>query len=702
MLCLNLLNTADSFATMYPQSGRLIGPAIRTVYYKSSWTATEEPINIQISFENDNSDTKTYYVKNKTEYLFGVDGDDASSSNVSLTQLPRSAFMTSGYAWRNYKFTISGNITSSSLSTYTITAAKNTCNLKLLRFKYQLVYNANGGSGTVPSTWKSGWTDSGCSEPTSSGSVPHNLNDDISYSTTHELSYPDGGLLTKTAYTHVGWSYSATGSKITGGVATISGSGHAHIDSDSNPVSTTVYAVFLPTGYTATFDNNGGSGATSATFNIEQSLALPTPTRAGYTFAGWKVTSASGNWSSGDTYTGSSVPAGKYGNVTFTAQWAANTYTVTFDYNGGSGSPASSTFRTGEAVSLPTATMVGSTFAGWKVTSASGNWTSSDVYTGSSVSAGKYGNVTLTAQWTIGKYTVSYDGNGATSGTTGDQSFTYGTAQNLRANGFSRTLTVSFDGQGGTPASSSLSSSSTFKGWEDRGRIIYGGTTYEYTQFDAPYYSNTYGDLYNAFGYNKYNLISHYVNNGKGEGRSPKGSTPGLYPPVALVNNLSTESGYTVPLYANWTDNPITLPEATREHYTFKGWYTSATGGTKIGDAGESYLPTSTAVTLYAQWELANSSITITRSGLSAGESAIYTVVGGGVSYTVVLTGEDASATLADLPTDTYTVTENSWSWTSQTPASQTADITGGHTFSFTASKKSDQPLNAEGSKKNW
>lgn len=303
---------------------------------------------------------------------------------------------------------------------------------------------------------------------------------------------------------------------------------------------------------------------------------------------------------------------------------------------------------------------------------------------------------------TANKYVVSYNGNGATTGTVGNQDFVYGTAQNLRANGFARTLTVSFDGQGGTPASSSLSSSSSFNGWEDRGRIIYGGTTYAYTQFDAPYYSNGYSDLYAAFGYNKYSLISHYINNGKGEGRSPKGSTPGLYPAAALVNNLSTEAGYTVPLYANWTDNAITLPSATKDHYKLDGWYTSASGGTRVGGAGDSYVPTSTSVTLYARWTLADANVVITRSGLAEGESAIYTVTDGTRTYTVILTGPDASATLANLPIGTYTVAENGWSWNSQIPAPQSADITGGHTFSFTASKKSDQPLNAEGSKKNW
>lgn len=249
---------------------------------------------------------------------------------------------------------------------------------------------------------------------------------------------------------------------------------------------------------------------------------------------------------------------------------------------------------------------------------------------------------------TLNKYTVSYNGNGSTSGSMADQSFVYGTAQNLRVNGFTRTLTVSFDGQGGTPASSSLSSTSEHIGWAT----------------------------------------------------SSTGAV--VYQPVQSVNNLTTTPGATVTLYAKWTDKAVTLPSATKEHYKLDGWYTSASGGTRVGGAGDSYVPTSASVTLYARWSLADANVVITRSGLAEGESAIYTVTGGGRTYTVILTGPDASVTLEKLPIDTYTVTESGWSWNSLIPAPQSADITGGHTFSFTAAKKTDQPLNSESSRKNW
>ena len=55
-------------------------------------------------------------------------------------------------------------------------------------------------------------------------------------------------------------------------------------------------------------------------------------------------------------------------------------------------------------------------------------------------------------------------------------------------------------------------------------------------------------------------------------------------------------------LTASYTHTGITLPTPTKDGYTFKGWYTSSSGGTKVGDAGNIYTPTGN-ITLYARWE---------------------------------------------------------------------------------------------------
>ena len=53
--------------------------------------------------------------------------------------------------------------------------------------------------------------------------------------------------------------------------------------------------------------------------------------------------------------------------------------------------------------------------------------------------------------------------------------------------------------------------------------------------------------------------------------------------------------------YATSAATAVTLPTAKRSGYIFAGWYTAASGGTRVGGAGDSYTP-SANVTLYAQW----------------------------------------------------------------------------------------------------
>ena len=172
--------------------------------------------------------------------------------------------------------------------------------------------------------------------------------------------------------------------------------------------------------YTITFAPNGGSVTpTSKTFTINDSISLPTPTRTGYTFSGWKVTEKAdvSNWTLNDVYTGTSIPSGKYGNVTLTAQWTVNTYTITYKYNNGA-ADTTAKYTIEQSITLPSPTKTGYTFAGWKVTTAGGNWKTTDsVYKGT-VAAGKYGNVTLTAQWVANTYTITYVYNNGSANTT--------------------------------------------------------------------------------------------------------------------------------------------------------------------------------------------------------------------------------------------------------------------------------------------
>ena len=77
---------------------------------------------------------------------------------------------------------------------------------------------------------------------------------------------------------------------------------------------------------------------------------------------------------------------------------------------------------------------------------------------------------------------------------------------------------------------------------------------------------------------------------------------------TVMVNSASLPT-YTVTYDANGGScsttsenaSSVALPTPTRDGYTFNGWYTAATGGTLVGAAGDSYTP-SADITLYAQW----------------------------------------------------------------------------------------------------
>ena len=85
-------------------------------------------------------------------------------------------------------------------------------------------------------------------------------------------------------------------------------------------------------------------------------------------------------------------------------------------------------------VKLATATKPGYTINGWYDAASGGNKVGN-----ANADYTPTGAKTLYAHWTANSYTVNYNGNGATSGSTASSSHTYDTAKNLTANGFSKT-----------------------------------------------------------------------------------------------------------------------------------------------------------------------------------------------------------------------------------------------------------------------
>ena len=146
---------------------------------------------------------------------------------------------------------------------------------------------------------------------------------------------------------------------------------HAYIDNNSSyatgeksSTNTNVAIAALPT-YTISYNANGGTGVPSSQtkwHGTPITLATSTPTKNGHTFVHW-------NTKSNGTGTGYAPGAGYNGNanITFYAIWKANTYTVKYDANGGTGAPANQTKTYGVNLTITTDTPTRQdyNFLGW-------------------------------------------------------------------------------------------------------------------------------------------------------------------------------------------------------------------------------------------------------------------------------------------------------------------------------------------------
>ena len=158
--------------------------------------------------------------------------------------------------------------------------------------------------------------------------------------------------------------------------------------------------------YTITYDLVGGtlpSGKSNPeTYTIEtDTFTLINPTRTGYDFAGWTGT---GLTEATKTVT---ITKGSTGNRSYTATWVPITYTITYDYAGGSlpsgeTNPTTYTIETA-SFTLNNPTKAGYTFAGWTGT---GLTEATKTVT---ITKGSTGNKTYTATWTAVVYTITYD-----------------------------------------------------------------------------------------------------------------------------------------------------------------------------------------------------------------------------------------------------------------------------------------------------
>ena len=236
-------------------------------------------------------------------------------------------------------------------------------------------------------------------------------------------------------------------------------------------------------------------------------------------------------------------------------------YTLVYNANSGSGAPSQQTgSNTGTSpsytftISNTSPTRTGYNFLGWSKSSSA---TSASYSPGGTITVTSSGTTTLYAVWEKKTYTISYNANGGT-GAPASQTKTYGQALTL---------------QSGTPSRSSASAGNYTVTYN-----VNGGNALNPSSVDAARTT--------TYTFKNWNTAS----GGGGTSYNPSDSY--------TANAAAT-------MYAQWnsstTTASITLATPTKTGYTCNGWYTAASGGSKVGNAGASYTPTGN-ITLYAQW----------------------------------------------------------------------------------------------------
>ena len=416
---------------------------------------------------------------------------------------------------------------------------------------YKVTYDGNGSLG---------------------GTAPADANSYLQGQTVTTLS---AGSLARPNYIFTGWNTLANGEGLGYGVGVT-------FAMPSNNVTLFAQWTGIPT-YTVTYNGNGNNAGTAPTDNNRYAAGQPvialgygSLVDSGYTFVGWNTKSNG----TGIVYAAGVSFVMDTATVTLYAQWTAlPTYTVTYDGNGGTGTPPSdgNHYLSGAIVTVLGNTgglvKTGNTFVGWNTkTDGTGlSYTSPGTFTMGSA------NVTLYARWTSNPtYRVTYEGNGSSGGTTPADSNRYLQGQTVVVLANTGVL---------------VKTGFTFAGWDTN--ALGSGTVY------APGASFIMGTA-NVTLHAQWAAIPKYT---------------------VIYNRTSANSGIgTVPVDTNhyMFGQLVTVLGDTgglvKTGSTFVGWNTQAGGGGIGYAAGVSFVMGSANDTLYAQWS-ALPTYTVTYNG---------------------------------------------------------------------------------------
>ena len=431
---------------------------------------------------------------------------------------------------------------------------------------YTLTANANGG--TIPTTDTDDW------KVASGGAT-------ATKTVTYDSTYGTLPTPTRAGYTFSGWYNGATKIESTTKVTATS----AH----------TITAQWTINGYTLTIDPNGGYRASDSSAEIitvtkefGSSETISERKRNGYELTGYTVkntTSGSTTDLGGATFSFStSTKEGTFvqGSVaiTLTAQWKAIEYTITINENGGSSADdLKYTISTSQQTkALPSIRKTGYTLS-WQITTNSIGQASSVSGNTLTLPAGAHGNITVKANWTANGYIVTANANGGTIPATDGWTVASGSA--------TATKTVTYDSEYGTLPTPTRTGY-TFKGWYNGDAKITSTTKVTATSdhtITANWEENSYTLTANANG----------------------GTIP--------TTDGWTGSGTTVTKSIKYTEAYGTLPTPTRNGYTFAGWYTASSSGTKVETTTKLNQSNPANTTIYAQWTAIEYTISIDENG---------------------------------------------------------------------------------------
>lgn len=415
--------------------------------------------------------------------------------------------------------------------------------------RYTLTYNGNGGVG-----------------------IPESV-DDIDFDFEFNIS---NLVPTRKGFTFLGWNADSTaevaqylsGEKVKGLVAISGGR-------------ITLYAVWAVHKYNINYDANGGTGAPTAQLNIEYgqtfSLSSVKPNRTGYVFLGWSTNQSAKEATYEAEQTVSSLTEQDGDTILLYAVWAANTYTIVYNANGGSNAPSSQTnvtFANPVNLSSSIPTKTGCTFVGWATEPDATEAKYVKGQTVKSLVADDDGKFTLYAVWAVNSYSIAYNANGGTNAPTEQSNLMYGEAVTLSAQepirtgylflGWARTTTATEAQYSAGQEVSNLVSND-------------GGTLTLYAVWAA----TSYTIIYNANG-----------------GQNPPASVSGI--PFEETRNLSDK-------------------KPTRTGHTFLGWSTDSNATKPQFEAGSEVKQlvsdSKGNVTLYAVWSAHKYSIKYDANG---------------------------------------------------------------------------------------